>query len=532
MKIGSRLFVVTMLTLQCVSGFFILAAAYSFIVGLWHLLIFVGGLLFYGFVVMRLGSFPEQLGRAIFNLVGPLLFGAVGALGLAIARRMRARLNLANQAADRRAPVVYLRSFHFDKRLARRPLAIGRVFSIYTEEEQLVQAVHDIGPVVAVGRPGERLPRLGAQRVYLEDIDWHQQILSWFARAALVIIHVPPKLTEGVSWEIEQSLNVVMLDRLVFLISRDVSSFDWLNRKIQERGLILRHVSRLPRAPYGSRASGIVYFVNGGAEFRALAKPPFFQRPFFSPLVPVYRSALQSVTTRITGSWPPLSPGFGDAIIAAIWITFFVLVIAAALYLRRTNPLEREIMICGERLMQQLPAESRQLATTRGDALYGWMQTQIHRGLRYVPDDVARARADVLRRLLAIAPLANCAAAAKGAVPPQALDRLFNELAKQDPASLKTWCSCQERALLESLKSTHTRAFQVSEADAAAAFADLYTVLSEEDRTQFHRIATGYEQASADDHCWFTRAILEGAEKVREPSRSRLARIGQGQEIE
>jgi hypothetical protein len=531
MKVGSRLFVVTMLTVYCVSVFFILAAAYAFIVGLWHLLIFFGGLLFYGFVVMGQASFPEQLGRATSDLVGPLLFGLVGALGLGIAKRMHARFKLANQATDTRAPVIYLRSFRFDKRLARRPLAIGRVVSIYTQEEQLVQAVRDVGPVVAVGRPGERLPQLGAQRVYLEDMDWQQQILSWFACAALVIIHVPPELTEGVSWEIEQSLSVVMLDRLVFLVSRDVSSLDWLNRKIQDRGLILRPISKLPRAPYGSRVSGIVYFANGRAEFRALAKPSYFRRPFFSPLVPVYRSALQPVTTRITGSWRPLSPGFGDATIAAVWITFCALVIAAALYLRQTNPLEREFMICGERLMEHVPEEVRQLTTNR-DAALGWMQTHIQSGLRYIPDDVARARANVLRRLLAIAPLADCAAAADAAISQPALNRLFNELAKQDPTTLTTWCSCQERVLVESLATTHTRAFQVSDADAAAAFADLHRVLSEKDRVQFHRIVTNYEQSSAEDHCWFRRAILEGAEKVPEPSRSRLARIGQGQEIE
>jgi hypothetical protein len=531
MKTGSRFFIVTMLTLHLVSGFFILAAVYAFIVGLWHLLIFFGGLIFYGFVVMRQASFPERLGNAVGNLVGPLLFGVVGALGLGIARRMHARLSLANQATDTRAPVIYLRSFHFDKRLARRPLAIGRVVSIYTEEEQLVHAVRDVGPVVAVGRPGERLPELGAQRVYLKDRDWQQQILSWFARAALVIIHVPPKPTEGVFWEIEQSLSIVMLDRLVFLVSRDVSSFDWLTRMIQDRGLILRPISKLPRAPYRSSVSGIVYFVNGRAEFRGLVKPPYFQRPFFSPLVPVYRSALQPVTTRITGSWRPLPPGFGDATIAAVWLTFCVLVIAVALYLRQTEPLERELMICGEQLSQHIPEEGYQLTTNRDQAL-GWMQTHLQTGLRYIPDDVARARANVLRRLLTIAPLTDCGAVADGTISQPVLDQLFNELAKQDPKTLTTWCSCQERTLVESLASTHTRAYRVSNQDAVAAFADLFSVLSETDRAQFHRITRDSERSSAEDHCWLERTILEGAERVREPSRSRLARIGQGQEIE
>jgi hypothetical protein len=531
MKIGSRLFVVTMLVLHAVSGLLVLAAAYAFVVGLWHLLIFFGGILFYGSVAVRQESFPEQLGRAIFDLAGPILFGVVGALGLAIARRMHARLNLANQPADMRAPVIYLRSFHFDKRLAKRPLAIGRVVSIYTEEEQLVQAVREVGPVVAVGRPGERLPRLGAQRVYLKDMDWQQQILSWFARAALVIIHVPPELSEGVSWEIEQSLSFVPLDRLVFLVSRDVRSIGWLNQKMQDRGFSFRPVSKLPRAPYGSRVSGMVYFVEGRAEFRALAKPPYLQRPLFSPLVPVYRSALQPVTTRITGSWRPLSPGFGDAAIAAVWITFCLFLIAVALNLRRTNPLERETMLCGESLWRQLPADARELAN-RDHALSRWMHSHIQLGLPYVPDDVAQARADVLRRLLAIAPLADCAAAAEGTLNQSTLDRLFNELAKQDSAVLGTWCSCQKRAILESLESTHTNMFRVSHADAVAAFADLYSVLSEQDYLQFHRISSDYEHASAEDRCRFWRAILEGAGKVPEPARSRLARIGQGQEIE
>jgi hypothetical protein len=334
-----------------------------------------------------------------------------------------------------------------------------------------------------------------------------------------------------VAWEIEQSLSFVPLDRLVFLVSRDVRSIDWLNRKIQDRGFSFRPVSKLPRAPYGSRISGMVYFVEGRADFRALAKPPYFQRPLFSPLVSVYRSALKPVTTRITGSWRPLSPGFGDAAIAAVWITFCLFVIAVALNLRRTNPLERETMLCGESLWRQLPAEARELAN-RDHALSRWMHSHIQLGLRYVPNDVAQARADVLRRLLAIAPLADCAAAAEGTITQSTLDRLFNELAKQDSAVLGTWCSCQKRVMLESLESTHTNIFRVSQADAVAAFADLYSVLSEKDYLQFHRISSDYEHASAEDRCRFWRAILEGAGKVPEPARSRLARIGQGQEIE
>jgi hypothetical protein len=532
-RVRSRLLVAAMLGLRCVAALFILLAIYSFSRGLWRLFVFFGGILFYGPVTVQSDSFSRQLGEATYHLIGPLLWGTGGGLCLAVAKRMRARLNLASQAEDVRAPVVYLRSFQVDKRLSRRPLAIGRVLASRTEEEQLVEALRESGPVVALGRPGERLPRLGAQRVYVDDADWRQQILSWFRRAALVVIHVPAKPTESLTWELEHSLNIVPLDRLVFLASRDVSSLDWLNQKLRDHGLTGLHLKKLRRAPYGSRISGIVYFVNGQPEFRALVKPPFLRRPFSSPLVPVYRLALQPVTTQITGSWQPLVPGFGDASIATLWIAFSVAVVAFAVGQRRTNPLERETLICGHRLMSQLPAEARQFATNSDEAaLFAWMQSHVQRGVRYVPDDVVVAQANVVGRLLATASPADCAALADGAITKQALHALFNEVGKQDRAALGTWCACQEKALIESLKSKHAEAFPVSQADAAAAFGVVHEGLSENDRARFERIVDDYEKSSAEDHCWYARVIFQGIERLREPSRSKLARVGLGQDID
>jgi hypothetical protein len=520
-------------SMQCIAVYFLLTAAYSFVLGLWGLLVFLGGILFYGPVVVELDSFPERLGRATFNLIGPLLFGAVGGLCLAVAKRMRARRNLETQADDARAPVVYLRSFHVDKRLARRPLAVGRVVSLRTEEEQIAEALRELGPVVAVGRPGERLPRLGAQRVYVNDADWHQQILSWFKRAVLVVIHVPPKPTEGLTWEIEQGLSVVSLDRLVFLVSRDVTSLQWLNQKLRDHGVPGRPPTTLRRVPYRSRISGIIHFVHGEAEFRPLIKPPFFNRPLLSPLIPVFRSTFEPVTRRITGSWRPLPHAFGDALITAVWITFCGLVIAVPLELRRTDPLGREFMICGQHILKQLPNEARTFATNLDEgAQFSWMQSHIQDGLRYIPDDVVLAKADLIRRFLTIASPAECAGLADGSLAQAALERILIGAGRQDPAIFETWCSVQERTLIESLKPKHAETFPLSEADLTAAFVDLYETLSREDIERFDRIASNYEQASAEDHCWFRRTMLQSVGSLHEPSRSKLARFGIGQDVE
>ena len=505
---------------------FVFGAAFAFVRGLWHLFIFLGGILFYGSVLFGSEMFPEQLGGAIFDLMGPALFGAIGAFCMAAAKRLRARQDLDSQAVDVRAPVLYLRSFLDDRRLARRPFPVGRVVSFQTEEEQFAEAVRYLGPVVALGRPGERLPRLGAQRVYVKDAEWRQQVLSWLSRAALVVVHVPAAPTEGLSWEIEQSLRTVELDRLVFLIARSVSSAAWISQKLRDNGIFSPLLPKSSRAPYGSRVSGIVYLVDGRAEFRALVKPPFLNRPFWSPLVPVYQLALGTVTARIAGRPLPLSEGFGDLTIAAVWMLFCVLLIASGVYLRITNPAEREFMICGQSVMKHVPAEARQLAN---DALSQWLQTHVQRGLRYVPDDVALARANVLRQLFAIASPATCAALADGVISKPALDRLLNELAKRDRTTLTTWCTCQERALQESLVRTPTRIFGVSEDDASSAFRDLYKVLSEEDNTRFDRIAADYGQASPEDHCWFasdTRRSRETSGTFSQQARSDRSRTG------
>jgi hypothetical protein len=316
--------------LRLVAALLALLAVVSFGRGLWQLFLFANRLLLCGLAVVGLDGFDRQLGRAVYSLTGPLVFAAVGAMALAAARRIRLRLDVAHQVDDRRPPVVYLRSFQVDKRLSRRPLAVGRVASLHTEEEQLVEALQEMGPVVALGKPGERLPRLGASRVYVEDAEWRQQVLSWFSRAALVVIHVPANPTEGLAWEIEQSLRLVALHRLVFVMTRGVSSFDWLRHKIGEPALAERLPLGSHRAPYGSPVAGVLHFAHDRVEFCPLVKPPFFQRPLSSPLVPVYRLALRDVTARLNGWSRPLSPGFGDAFIAALWMAFAVAVVAAA----------------------------------------------------------------------------------------------------------------------------------------------------------------------------------------------------------
>jgi hypothetical protein len=514
--------------LRVVGGLFIFIAVAGFFRALWGLAKFLAAIFYYGAVVVHTDMFSEQLGRTLGVLIGPLLCGAFGGLCWAYAKRWELRVNLARQAKDARPPVIYLRSFDVDKRLARRPLNIGRFVSLLTEEEQLVEALREIGPIVAIGRPGERLPRLGAQRIYVGDKDWQQQVLSWFKSAALVVIQVPSNPTRGVTWEIDESLNLVALDRLVFLVSRSAQSLDWLNQKLRDHGSTMGNMTKLHRAPYGSPISGIMYFVNRQAKFRALVKPPFFNRPFGSPLVPVYRSALQPVTLQITGSWRPLSREFGAAFFAAVWITVCTLFPVAGFYWRWATPFDRESMVLGQRLINKLPVEVRQLAE-KGDvaAARAWLQAAFKSGVPYTPDSVVLAMANLTHQVLTISSPGDCGAISDGSIGEPATENILNKLGKQKLATLYNY---QEKVILESLKSEHVDVFPVSEADATAALTALYNSLSEEDKARYHRVIVNLAQANTEDQCWFMRAMYEGIERLSEPSRSKLARLALGQE--
>jgi hypothetical protein len=125
-------------------------------------------------------------------------------------------------ARDGRPPVVYLRSFHDDGEaaiegaagaLARR---VSRVFARVTPEQEIATILKRIGPVVAIGKPGEPLPELGAARVYVGNDEWQHQVGMWMRSASLVVIRVGA--SPGVLWELQQALLRLPRQRLVLVL--------------------------------------------------------------------------------------------------------------------------------------------------------------------------------------------------------------------------------------------------------------------------------------------------------------------------
>lgn len=118
---------------------------------------------------------------------------------------------------DRRAPVLYLRPFEAD--------------SLVTAEERTLARIMaaEIGPLVAIGKPEDKLPPLGAARFYEREFagydgNWQLFVRDMLLRSRLAVV-VPGK-TFGLSWELTQCREVLSPGQVIVLVRGPPAIYD------------------------------------------------------------------------------------------------------------------------------------------------------------------------------------------------------------------------------------------------------------------------------------------------------------------
>lgn len=173
----------------------------------------------------------------LFVLLALLVATAGAAVGFAVARvgrRLGAEDAREVLALDRRAPVLYLRSFeddgaaevavkHETTPLLRQFGALGAVLNVATslaaartDEEWIEGLFSPLGPVIAGGLPGERVAHAGAARLAL-GTDWQETIRALMRQAQLVVIRIGD--SAGLAWEIDAALALVERRRVLFYLT-------------------------------------------------------------------------------------------------------------------------------------------------------------------------------------------------------------------------------------------------------------------------------------------------------------------------
>lgn len=214
---------------------------------------------------------------------------------------------------DRRPPILYLRPFKADKvRFSTsrqriffvvRPLITllgGLLFRAWFDananksrdsrkksaEEFLVSLLDPLGPVIAIGRPKEKMPPLGAARMYLGD-EWKDVVHDYLKRSQLILMFAGT--TTHFAWELQK---VIQNERFVPTIlilpffrryrQSDVDQF--VSAFEAATGLHLSKDLRNTRAAFIPRASEIIeiHDLNTSDE-RALNE----MNPFLGPIAQI-----------------------------------------------------------------------------------------------------------------------------------------------------------------------------------------------------------------------------------------------------
>jgi len=125
---------------------------------------------------------------------------------------------------DKRPPVLYLRSFQQDGEATKETTKGNWYLPSRGVEEDLADALRAVGPVVAIGKPGETLPEVGAARMYVDNEHWQETVLRLMDSAKLVVLW--PGETQGFCWEMKQVLERVSPGHLLLYFPNDAVNTD------------------------------------------------------------------------------------------------------------------------------------------------------------------------------------------------------------------------------------------------------------------------------------------------------------------
>jgi hypothetical protein len=209
-------------------------------------------------------------------------------------------------------PVLYMRAFADDQRA-------GRRFGELSEEEHLAKALAWIGPLVAIGRPGEQLPFVGAHRMYLADDEWQARVTSLMKEARLVVLRTAG--SAGFRWEVITAAATVPPERVLLVVDdpRELRAvLDILVRQPDRRGSTLSLRGRR----IGS-VKGLVMFERDWVPHPLRLQRGWFRmRHEFGPLVGRFTLSLRPLFDRhqIAYQVPPFSAPKIGAVVALIAI--------------------------------------------------------------------------------------------------------------------------------------------------------------------------------------------------------------------
>ncbi len=276
---------------------------------------------------------PARLHWGTLRTLGDgLLFVVLLPIGvrlIGVARRASAAKVGDVLAKDDRPPILYLRSFALDEETSRVDshfVSRGRI-KIRTEEELLAGVLSQIGPCVAIGKPGEVLPKIGFHRTYVGN-EWREMVLGFMSCAQLVVLM--GGTTDGFRWELQRAIELIKPERILMLVPYE-GERDFFGMLQDELHMSFGEVP--PDAVFrGQTFRALLYFApDWTPHFADVPFPGFFRQPVVHEVTAQLQMALRPVYRQLNIDWtaPPVSwlrvllmSGVAAAIMFGVWTAF------------------------------------------------------------------------------------------------------------------------------------------------------------------------------------------------------------------
>lgn len=115
-------------------------------------------------------------------------------------------LSIRNKIQEQKgAPrILYLRSFNFDGENLGSD--VSQYLNIFSLEVEIVNLFKKSFHLVAVGRPGERVPEIGFDRKYFSNETWQSEVSQLMKESAMIFFR--PDTSDAVLWEFEQIIKM------------------------------------------------------------------------------------------------------------------------------------------------------------------------------------------------------------------------------------------------------------------------------------------------------------------------------------
>ena len=264
-------------------------------------------------------SMPMSFSTIIIFLALGSIFVFIGGY-INYRSRQYAAKNLAEKITSEHGEhdLLYLRPFTTDSTL-NKSLHGANITTFYQNlqssiEEDLFKVLEPFGNLIAIGKPGEKLPVPGAVRIYADE-DWQNVVIDKMKKSQLVITHAGDG--EGFNWEIKQAFEIVDPKKLLIFIPQ-------MSKKKYEvfRQSALNNVGvSLPDKSVIKKAKA--YMEMGFVRFTE-EKTPYFL-PLYAPLFRVNPYA--PYRARFMYSLKPLFNEFGIKWQLPLFIKMYVVVL-------------------------------------------------------------------------------------------------------------------------------------------------------------------------------------------------------------